>query len=86
MSGMLVQEMRTGSRTMTWTCGREGCDFTVVKDITAAQPGDHFELPEIDAHNFEAHSARQYVGLDVRREPFTAVSLSDLIVDEDESR
>lgn len=78
---MLVQEMRTGSRTMTWTCGREGCDFTVVKDITDAQPGDNFDLPEIDAHCAEVHRERRYSGFGHSREPFTAVSLSDVLTD-----
>lgn len=81
---MLVQEMRTGSRTVTWTCGREGCDFTVVKDITDAQPGDHVDVPEIDAHNVDAHRARVYGGIDVRRAPFSAAAMSHLFFDDAE--
>ncbi|OZF28229.1 hypothetical protein CH296_18935 [Rhodococcus sp. 14-2496-1d] len=61
-----------------------GCNFIVVKDVTGAQPGDHFDAPEIAAHNVDVHSFRRYAGTSTGRESFTFMSLPDLAVDESE--
>ncbi|WP_179277774.1 hypothetical protein [Rhodococcus sp. 14-2496-1d] len=55
-----------------------------MKDVTGAQPGDHFDAPEIAAHNVDVHSFRRYAGTSTGRESFTFMSLPDLAVDESE--
>ncbi|OZC80168.1 hypothetical protein CH274_13100 [Rhodococcus sp. 06-418-5] len=85
MTGMLVQQSRAGRRSVTWSCGHTGCDFTVVKDMTGAQPGDHFELPEIAVHVAEAHRVfGGKPGVEFCRDDWAPISLADLTFDEGE--
>lgn len=70
---------------MTWKCGHDGCDFVAVKDVTGAQPGDHFEFPEIASHVAEAHSVfGGRPGIEFRRDDWAPISLADLTFDESE--